>query len=115
LATTININVLERTREIGIMRAVGASTYSLTSIIVIEGMIIGVLSWLISMILAWPLSKFVCYYFGMIFFKSPLEFAVSTFGFVLWLVIVLIFAALASLYPSSKASKMSVIDALSYE
>jgi len=115
LGTTISINVLERTREIGIMRAVGASTYSLTSTIVIEGMIIGLLSWLISMILSWPLSKIVCYNFGMIFFKSPLEFAASTFGFILWLVIVIIFATLASLYPSWKASKMPVIDALSYE
>lgn len=71
LATTISINVLERTREIGIMRAIGASTYSLTGIIVSEGMIIGLLSWFISMALAWPLSRFVSYNFGMLYFDAP--------------------------------------------
>lgn len=115
LATTISINVLERTREIGIMRAIGASTHSLTGIIVTEGMIIGVLSWFISMALSWPLSRFVSYYFGMIFFEAPLEFAASISGFVIWLVIVILFAALASFYPSWKASQMPVRNALSYE
>jgi len=115
LATTMSINVMERTREIGIMRAIGASTYSLTGIIVTEGLIIGVLSWLISLAVSLPLSKFASYNFGMIFFESPLKFAVSTLGFAIWFVIVIVFAGLASFYPSQKASTMSVKDALSYE
>lgn len=115
LATTISINVLERTREIGIMRAIGASTPSLTGTIVTEGTIIGVLSWFISTALSWQLSKFVSYNFGMIFFEAPLEFAPSIMGIVVWLGIVIIFAALASFYPSWKASQMSVRNALSYE
>ena len=115
LATTISLNTFERTREIGIMRAIGASTRSLTSIIVTEGMIIGLLSWFISLALSWPLSKFVSYNFGMIFFEAPLEFAVSLSGFVIWFVIVILFAALASFYPSRKASQMPVRNALSYE
>ncbi len=115
LATTVSINVLERTREIGVMRAVGASAHSLIGIFETEGMIIGVLSWLISIIFSWPISKFVCYNFGMLFFKSPLEFAISNLGYIIWFVIVICFAALASFYPSWKAIKMPVVKALSYE
>jgi len=115
LATTISMNTLERTREIGIMRAMGVSARSLTGIIVTEGIIIGLLSWLVSLILSWPVSKIVSYNFGMIFFEAPLEFAASIPGFLIWLVIVVIFAALASFYPSWKASAMTVRDALSYE
>ncbi|HYF81828.1 MAG TPA: FtsX-like permease family protein [Clostridia bacterium] len=115
LAITISINTLERTREIGIMRAVGASTNSITGIVVTEGVIIGILSWFISMVLSWPLSRFVSYKFGMIFFEAPLEFAASISGFVIWLAIVILFAALASFYPSWKASQMPVRNALSYE
>lgn len=115
LGTTISINVLERTREIGIMRAIGASAPTLTAIIVMEGIIIGILSWFVSLILSWPLSRFVSYSFGMIFFEAPLEFAASGLGIAIWLAVVVLFAAIASLYPSRKASLMSVRDALSYE
>lgn len=115
LATTISMNTMERTKEIGIMRAMGISSHSLTVIIVTEGIIIGLLSWLISLLLSWPVSKFVSYNFGMIFFESPLDFAVSIPGFLIWLAIVVTFAALASLYPSLRASGMTVRDALSYE
>ena len=115
LATTVSINTLERTREIGIMRAIGSSTYKITGIIVAEGVIIGILSWFVSILLAWPLSKFVNYNFGMIFFESPLEFAISISGYAIWLLIVIVFAALASFSPSWKASRMSVRSALAYE
>lgn len=115
LATTISINTLERTREIGIMRAVGASPRSLSAIIVTEGIIIGLLSWMIAVLLSWPLSKFVSYNFGMIFFEAPLEFTSSASGIMIWFAIVIVFAALASFYPSWKAVKMPVRVAISYE
>jgi len=115
LATTISINTLERTKEIGIMRAMGASTFTITGIIVTEGILIGILSFFVSTLLSWPLSKIVSYYFGMIFFEAPLEFATSIPGYVIWFVIVIVFAALASFSPSWKASRMSVRNALSYE
>ena len=115
LATTISINTLERTREIGVMRSIGASPRSLTVVIVTEGIFIGILSWFVSMALSWPLSRYVSYSFGIIFFEAPLEFAVSIPGFVIWFLIVILFAALASFYPSWKAAQMPVRDALAYE
>lgn len=115
LATTISINTMERTREIGIMRATGASTYIINTIIITEGMIIGTISWLMSVILAWPLSRFVSYQFGMIFFEAPLEFEASVQGYFIWLVIVIVLSALASFYPSLKASHMTVRNTLNYE
>jgi putative ABC transport system permease protein len=115
LATTVSINTLERTREIGVMRSIGASAHSVTGIIVCEGIIIGVLSWLISLILSWPVSRFVSWNFGMLFFQAPLEFTVSAPGMAIWLLIVVLFAALSSFYPSRKALQMPVREALSYE
>lgn len=115
LATTISINTMERTREIGIMRATGASANYITRIIVAEGSIIGVLSWCISSILSIPLSSMISYRFGMTFFDAPLEFAASVSGYIIWLVLVVIFAMAACYYPSKKASRMQVKDALSYE
>lgn len=115
LATTVSINVMERTREIGIMQATGASTHTITGIIVAEGIIMGVISWFISMVLSGALSRFVTYRFGMLFFGSPLEYKLSVPGLIIWLVMIVFLAGLASLLPSRKAINMPVIEALSYE
>lgn len=115
LSTTMSINVLERTREIGIMRAVGASTHSIFRIIVGEGVLIGLLSWVFAAAIATPLSIYISYMFGTIFFETPLKIALSPTGVFIWLVLAMLFAALSSLYPAYMASRMSVREALSYE
>ena len=57
LMGTMSVNVLERTREIGVMRAIGASNRSVRRIFIIEGIIIGVISWMAGAILAYPLAS----------------------------------------------------------
>lgn len=115
LSTTMSINVLERTREIGIMRAIRASTHSIFRIIVGEGVLIGLLSWVFAAVIATPVSIFISYMFGAIFFETPLKIAFSPIGVFICLVLAMVFAALSSLYPVYKASKMSVREVLSYE
>ncbi len=115
LASTMSINVLERTREIGVMRAIGASTGSILQTIVTEGTIIGGLSWVLALIISWPVSVFVSNTFGMTFFDAPLRFAVSLPGIFIWLAISICFAALASLYPAWSATQLTVRQILAYE
>jgi putative ABC transport system permease protein len=115
LASTMSINVLERTREIGVMRATGAGTHDVIRIVVGEGTLIGLLSWLIAVILAVPVSAYLSYTFGMVFFDAPLEFAISPLGCALWLGIAAGFAALASLYPAWNAASLPVREVLAYE
>ncbi|NIV28059.1 MAG: FtsX-like permease family protein, partial [Anaerolineae bacterium] len=45
LMGTMSMNVLERTREIGVMRAIGASDRAILQLVIVEGMLIGVISW----------------------------------------------------------------------
>lgn len=114
LMGTMSINVVERGREIGVMRAIGATSPTIARLFVIEGMLIGVLSWL----LAWPLS-----YPGALAFSNavgqvmhlPLDFAFPVYGILLWLGIVLTLSALASLWPALRATRVSVREALAYE
>jgi putative ABC transport system permease protein len=115
LSTTMSINVLERTREIGVMRAVGASTHSIFRIIVGEGVLIGLLSWVLAAAIAAPVSIYISYMFGTIFFETPLKIALSPTGVFIWLVLAMLFAAVSSLYPAYRASRMSVREVLSYE
>ena len=115
LMTTMSIQVIERTREIGVMRAIGASSHDLLKIITIEGLVIGILSWTLAVILALPLSKQIGDLFGMIFLQTTLDFAVSPIAFVLWLVVVIVFSLLASLFPARNATRLTVRDTLVYE
>jgi putative ABC transport system permease protein len=115
LMTTMSIQVMERTREIGVMRSIGATTHELLKIITIEGLIIGMVSWFIALVLALPISKYVGDIFGMIFLQTTLDFAVSPIAFVLWLGVVVLFSLAASFLPARNATRLTVRKTLSYE
>jgi putative ABC transport system permease protein len=115
LMGTMSINVLERTREIGVMRAVGASNGSILRIILVEGMIIGLLSWTIGGIIALPASRILTDTVGTALLQAAPSYIFSTEGAVLWLGIVLIVAFLASFVPARRASQLTVREVLSYE
>ena len=57
LMGTMSINVLERTREIGVMRAIGASNGDIQSIVIIEGMVVGMISWIVAILLSFPITS----------------------------------------------------------
>lgn len=115
LSTTMSINILERTREIGVMRAIGASTSSIFRIILGEGALIGFISWLIAALIAIPFSSYISSTFGSVFFAAPLKPVISLSGIGIWLVLAVVVASLSSLYPAGNASQISVREALAYE
>ncbi|HEY3273235.1 MAG TPA: FtsX-like permease family protein [Methanocella sp.] len=115
LASAMSINLIERRREIGIMRAIGASARTIVRLITVESLVIGLLSWLIAVLLAQPLSYVIGSVFGTIFFKSPLDIAFSHPGMILWLALVVILAPAASLLSARKAAKLPVNEVLAYE
>jgi putative ABC transport system permease protein len=59
LAGAMSINVLERTREIGVMRTIGASDGTVQQMVLTEGVLVGLLSWCCGTLLAWPLGQVV--------------------------------------------------------
>jgi putative ABC transport system permease protein len=115
LMSTMSINVIERTREIGVMRAIGASNRSIQSIVIVEGMLIGILSWIIGAILAVPIGSGLASVVGVAFLQSPLDFTFALDGFSVWLVMVVVIAAVASYVPARNASRLTVREVLAYE
>jgi putative ABC transport system permease protein len=115
LMGTMSINVIERTREIGVMRAIGASNGAVLRIVLVEGMLIGTLSWLLGAIFALPVSKLLSDAVGFAFFQTPLSYTFSFAGALIWLALVLIIAALASALPARGAARLTVRDVLAYE
>ena len=115
LTGTMSLNVLERTQEIGIIRAVGASTNIVMQIVIIEGVIVGLVSWLIASLLAFPMGKIMSVMLGISFIKVPLDYAFAPIGIGLWLIIVLLLSVFASYLPAHNATRVVVREALVYE
>jgi putative ABC transport system permease protein len=115
LMGTMSLNVLERTREIGVMRAIGASDGAVLQIVIVEGLIIGLLSCLAGTVVALPLSKALSNVVGESIMQATLSYTYSMEGVGLWLALVLILAALASFWPARNASRVTVRDVLAYE
>jgi putative ABC transport system permease protein len=115
LMGTMSINVLERTREIGVMRAVGASDSSILRIVLVEGIFVGIISWLLGGVAAYPIGKLLSNTVGIAFMESPLTYVFSTPGAIGWLAAMLIIATLASYLPARNASNLSVRETLAYE
>jgi putative ABC transport system permease protein len=115
LMGTMSINVLERRREIGVMRAIGAANDSILRIVIVEGVIIGALSWLFGTLLALPLGKALSDAVGVGFIQAELSYRFSTGGAGGWLVVILLIAAVASLLPARGASRITVREVLAYE
>jgi putative ABC transport system permease protein len=115
LAGTMSINVLERTREIGVMRAIGASNRAIQQIVLVEGVLIGLLSWGLGALLSAPMSRVLVDVVGQAFLRSPASYAFSFRGLAEWLVLVTVMSAVASFLPAWNASRITVRDVLSYE
>ena len=115
LMGTMSINVLERTREIGVMRAIGASNGDIQSIVIVEGLVIGLISWAISIFISIPITNVLTYGVGMAIMTSPMPAVYGVSGIIAWLVFTLILATIASALPARRASKLTVKDTLAYE
>jgi putative ABC transport system permease protein len=115
LAGTMSMNVMERTREIGVMRAIGASNRILMRMVIIEGMLIGMFSWLLGTLLAFPISKLLSDSISQAIFQAQSSFGLTPTGFVVWLLAVIVLSVLASVLPARNAARLTIREVLAYE
>ena len=115
LMGTMSINVLERTREIGVLRAIGAPNRGVAQVFIREGIAIGVLSWMMGGVLAIPMSHALNSAAGGAMMGMPLSYSYSMPGLWGWLVVVILLSALASYIPARNATRLTVREVLAYE
>jgi putative ABC transport system permease protein len=115
LMGTMSMNVLERTREIGVMRSIGAVDAAIMQMVVTEGMIIGMISWGLGALLAIPITNVLNVLVGVSILTVPLDYVFALKGLLLWLGVVIFLSAAASLMPARNAVRLTVRDVLAYE
>lgn len=117
MGSAMGINVIERTREIGVLRAIGATPKMVMRLFVVEGFIVAALSVVVGLLVALPLSSIAATFFGELILgeNTPLDFSFSQLGFVITLVITLLFGYIANRTPAKNATKIPVREAIAYE
>lgn len=120
IASSLIMMVMEKTRDIGILKAIGADNSGIKLIFTIEGMFIGV----IGTVLGAAGGFFICYLLKNyeiiklppdVYYIDRLPVKVNVFDSALIIVAALIICLAATLYPSRQAARLNPADALRYE
>jgi ABC-type antimicrobial peptide transport system permease subunit len=113
LANALVASVLERRREIGLLRAMGASGRRVAQVVWVESLALGALSWCIGVLVGLPLAYAFVQTFA--WQVMPVDFYLDALAFVVMLAAVLLIATLASVVPAWRASRLRIADMLRYE
>ena len=115
LAGTLSMNVLERTREIGVMRAIGAHDRLVLNLVMTEGLLIGLMSYVLGALLSFPITHLLSNVINQAIFDSPAAFSLTWYGFAIWFAVVLALTAGASALPARNATHLTIREVLAYE
>jgi putative ABC transport system permease protein len=115
LLGTLSISVMERQRETGVLRTLGAQPATILGLFMGEGLLVGGLSWLLALPLSYPAGLLFSQALSQVAFGTVVDFNYSFSGALLWLGLVLTLSALASLGPALGAVRTTIREALAYE
>ena len=113
LANTLTVNVLERTREIGVLRAIGSIRKQVRRMVMAESLLLSALGIAIGILvglwMSWIMVESLSY------IGIPVPFFFPYTGVVVAIAVGLIFGVIAALAPARRASKQNIIEALAHE
>lgn len=115
LTGTMGMNVLERTREIGVMRAIGADDRAVMRTVIAEGVFIGMISFGLAVILSIPVTYLLSTIVSLAIFQTPIDIVFTYTGYAIWLGLVLALSALGSILPARNAARLTIREVLAYE
>jgi putative ABC transport system permease protein len=114
VVNTLTMNVLERTREIGMLRSLGMTRWQVGKMILAESMLMGLIGGVFGLLFGLFLSR--------LFLRAvtamqgyQLGYVVPTQGIVISLLIALVVSHLAAIWPARRAARIRIIEAMQYE
>jgi putative ABC transport system permease protein len=114
LMGSLSISVVERTREIGVMRAIGARSRTIMGMFMMEGILQGLFSWLVAVPISIVAAASLAQLLGQAMFDANLDYQYNYQAVLVWLGIILVISSLASILPARNATQISVRDSLAY-
>jgi putative ABC transport system permease protein len=115
IANTMYTSVLERTREIGVMKAVGARNKDIRNVFLIESGLLGLIGGIIGVLLGYGVSKSIEYIALESLNTTLLQAAAPTYLIFGCLAFGFLIGAISGTLPAVQASKINVVEALRYE
>lgn len=114
LTGAMSINVLERTREIGVMRTIGAVDRVIMQSVIIEALVIGLITWALAIGASFPIGNLLLIIISEAL-GTPMELVFTPTGILLWLAVVTVLSVIASIMPARSAARLTINEVLAYE
>jgi len=115
LAGSLGISVIERTKEIGVLRAIGARSRTISGMFLLEAGLQGVLSWIVAVPLSFVVGRPLANALGQTMFSADLVYRYDFRAVAIWLAAILVISAVAAVVPARSATRISVRQSLAYE
>jgi len=108
----LSMTILERTRELGMLRALGSTRAMIGRSVIVEAMLLGILGSLLGVIFGYGMAKGLVYLFGRAFLFEITTLILSPFALVSAIVVGIAVTVVAALYPAMKAGRVSPVEAM---
>ena len=108
----LSMTILERTRELGMLRALGSTRAMIARSVIVEAMLLGVLGSVIGVLFGYGMAKGLVYLFGRAFLFEITTLVLTPFALVSAIVVGIAVTVVAALYPALRAGRVSPVEAM---
>jgi putative ABC transport system permease protein len=108
----LSMTILERTRELGMLRALGSTRAMIARSVIAEALILGLLGSVLGVLFGYAMARGLVYLFGRAFLFEMTDLVLSPFALASAIVVGVAVTVLAALYPALRAGRVSPVEAM---